>query len=103
MSDMAMFQQLPDRTRCITMGVPMTIFAKRLIRVLPLFLALLMSGYYAHTRQLIAQRLDNDGFPERNFSDLFPRWFGTRELLLNGRDPYSTSRKRFIADLTFPR
>jgi hypothetical protein len=67
----------------------MTIFAKRLIRVLPLFLALLMSGYYAHTRQLIAQRLDNDGFPERNFSDLFPRWFGTRELLLNGRDPYS--------------
>src|SRR6476469_7246384 len=24
-----------------------------------------------------------------NLSDLYPRWLGTRELLLNGRDPYS--------------
>src|SRR5580692_12029153 len=32
---------------------------------------------------------NSEGFPERNFSDLFPRWLGTRELLLHGRDPYS--------------
>jgi len=27
--------------------------------------------------------------PRGNLSDLYPRWLGTRELLLNGRDPYS--------------
>lgn len=63
--------------------------AKHLVRVLPLVLALLMWGYYAHTRQLIEQRLAASAFPGRNFSDLFPCWLGTRELLLNGRDPYS--------------
>jgi hypothetical protein len=63
--------------------------AKRLVPALLFFLTLLMWGYYGHTRQLIEQRLTDSGFPERNFSDLFPRWLGTRELLLNGRDPYS--------------
>jgi hypothetical protein len=48
-----------------------------------------MWGYYTHTRQLIEQRLAANGFPERSFSDLFPLWVGTRELILNGRDPYS--------------
>jgi hypothetical protein len=28
-------------------------------------------------------------FPSGNFSDLYPRWFGSRELLLRQRDPYS--------------
>jgi hypothetical protein len=68
---------------------PMKASAKHLVPVLPLVLALLMWGYYAHTRQLIEQRLADSGFPEGNFSDLFPRWLGTRELLLNGCDPYS--------------
>jgi hypothetical protein len=75
---------------------PIKISAKHLIRVLLFVLALLMWGYYAHTRRLIAQRLDTSGFPERNFSDLFPRWLGTRELLLNGRDPYSPEITREI-------
>lgn len=48
-----------------------------------------MWGYYGHTRHVIEQQLTESGFPERNFSDLFPRWLGTRELLLHGRDPYS--------------
>jgi hypothetical protein len=74
----------------------MKISAKHLIRVLPFVLVLLMWGYYAHTRQLIEQRLDAIGFPERNFSDLFPRWLGTRELLLHGRDPYSAEITREI-------
>ena len=74
----------------------MKISAKHLILVLPFVLVLLMWGYYAHTRQLIEQRLDAIGFPERNFSDLFPRWLGTRELLLHGRDPYSAEITREI-------
>jgi hypothetical protein len=28
--------------------------------------------------------------PRGNLSDLYPRWLGARELLLNGRDPYSS-------------
>ncbi len=64
-------------------------FGKHLGTILAFALALVMWGYYAHSRQLIEQRLTASGFPARNFSDLFPRWLGTRELLLNGRDPYS--------------
>jgi hypothetical protein len=64
--------------------------------LLAFVLALLMWGYYSHSRQLIGQRLTACGFPERNFSDLFPRWLGTRELLLNGRDPYSPEITREI-------
>ena len=60
-----------------------------LVLALPLVLAALMWTYYAHTRQLIERRLDASGFPQRHFSDLFPRWLGTRELLLYDRDPYS--------------
>ena len=63
--------------------------AVRLVPALLFVLALSMWTYYAHTRQLIEQRLTSSGFPERNFSDLFPRWLGTRELLLHGLDPYS--------------
>jgi hypothetical protein len=34
--------------------------------------------------------------PSGNFSDLYPRWLGARELLLNGRDPYSPEITREI-------
>lgn len=34
--------------------------------------------------------------PIGNNSDLFPRWLGTRELLLHGRDPYSAEMTREI-------
>jgi len=43
-------------------------------------------------RVLIPQQIHYDaahGRPRGNFSDLYPRWLGTRELLLHGRDPYS--------------
>ena len=62
---------------------------KYIVPMLAFILALLMWGYCVHTRRLTGQRLNAGGFPERNFSDLFPRWLGTRELLLDGRDPYS--------------
>lgn len=74
----------------------MKISGKHFGAVLAFVLALLMWGYYAHSRQLIEQRLTASGFPERNFSDLFPRWLGTRELLLRGRDPYSPEITREI-------
>ncbi|HEV8046261.1 MAG TPA: glycosyltransferase 87 family protein [Terriglobales bacterium] len=63
--------------------------SKYIVPVLAFILALLMWGYCAHTRVLVGLRLNAGGFPERNFSDLFPRWLGTRALLLDGRDPYS--------------
>ncbi len=36
------------------------------------------------------------GLPRGNFSDLYPRWVGARELLLRGRDPYSAEVTREI-------
>ena len=36
------------------------------------------------------------GRPRGNFSDLYPRWLGARELLLRGRDPYSSDVTREI-------
>ncbi|MGA8150706.1 MAG: glycosyltransferase family 87 protein [Terriglobales bacterium] len=36
------------------------------------------------------------GRPMGNNSDLYPRWLGTRELLLHGRDPYSPQVTREI-------
>jgi Glycosyltransferase family 87 len=37
-----------------------------------------------------------EGRPIGNNSDLYPRWLGTRELLLHGRDPYSADVTRQI-------
>ena len=34
--------------------------------------------------------------PRGNLSDLYPRWLGARELLVNGRDPYSADITREI-------
>jgi len=34
------------------------------------------------------------GRPRGNLSDLYPRWLGARELLLHGRDPYSSEITR---------
>src|SRR5215472_17168383 len=36
--------------------------------------------------------------PRGNLSDLYPRWLGSRELLLHGRDPYSKEVTREIQD-----
>jgi hypothetical protein len=38
------------------------------------------------------------GRPRGNLSDLYPRWFGARELLLHGRDPYSGEITRGIQE-----
>jgi hypothetical protein len=36
------------------------------------------------------------GIPRGNLSDLYPRWLGSRELLLHHRDPYSPEVTREI-------
>jgi Glycosyltransferase family 87 len=46
----------------------------------------------AHQQAEAAQR----GIPRGNLSDLYPRWLGARELLLNHRDPYSAEVTREI-------
>jgi Glycosyltransferase family 87 len=45
----------------------------------------------AYTAKVLAS-----GRPIGNNSDLYPRWLGTRELLLHGRDPYSQQVTREI-------
>src|SRR5437868_1254768 len=46
----------------------------------------------AHQEKEAAER----GIPRGNLSDLYPRWLGTRELLLHGRDPYTADITREI-------
>src|SRR5947209_6228484 len=38
------------------------------------------------------------GRPRGNLSDLYPRWLGARELILNHRDPYSPEVTRAIQE-----
>jgi hypothetical protein len=55
--------------------------------------ALLCAGMWLYVnRVLIPQQKEyaaSHGIPRGNLSDLYPRWLGSRELLLNRRDPYS--------------
>jgi len=65
------------------------------------FLALVLAGsmwfYVQHVviRQQIVEAKSKD-IPRGNLSDLYPRWLGTRELLLHHRDPYSAEVTREI-------
>lgn len=63
-------------------------------QALHLALAVLcLAGMWLHVdRVLIAHQISESqrqGTPRGNLSDLYPRWIGTRELLLHRRDPYS--------------
>lgn len=64
-------------------------------------LALLMAAsmlFYVQGVLIPYQQRDAaaSGRPRGNLSDLYPRWLGARELLLNGRDPYSAEITREI-------
>ena len=68
---------------------------------LGLALALLLAGsmwFYVQHVLIGYQRADAalHGIPRGNLSDLYPRWLGARELLLNHRDPYSGEVTREI-------
>jgi hypothetical protein len=64
-------------------------------------IALLLAGsmlFYVERVLVPYQQRDSaaTGRPRGNLSDLYPRWLGARELLLNGRDPYSAEVTRDI-------
>jgi hypothetical protein len=69
--------------------------------VIGLLAAVMLAGsmwfYVQHV--VIREQLANataHGIPRGNLSDLYPRWLGTRELLLRHRDPYSREITREI-------
>jgi hypothetical protein len=61
---------------------------------------LLCAGMWLYVgRVLIPQQKEfagSHGIPRGNLSDLYPRWLGSRELLLNQRDPYNPDITREI-------
>jgi hypothetical protein len=74
------------------------IFHRPLWLVLAAVLAAAGVWLYAQ-RVLIRYQLADaaaHGRPRGNLSDLYPRWLGAKELLLHGRDPYSTEVAREI-------
>ena len=70
--------------------------AKYLVIALLLAMALGMNSYFERRRWGAEQRLAQIGFPHPNLSDVYPCWVATRELLLHGRDPYSSEITREI-------
>jgi hypothetical protein len=65
--------------------------------LLSILCALCMWTYFY--RVLIAHQVRDStarGTPRGNLSDLYPRWLGSRELLLHGRDPYTPEFTREI-------
>src|SRR5215475_14530453 len=71
------------------------------LRVSAVVLAFLMSAsmWFYVQRILIAHQIREAAAhdqPRGNFSDLYPRWLGARELLLHHRDPYSPEVTREI-------
>jgi hypothetical protein len=68
---------------------------------LGLFLAVILAGsmwFYVQHVVIGHQQAEAaiKGIPRGNLSDLYPRWLGTRELLLHGRNPYSPEITREI-------
>jgi hypothetical protein len=68
-----------------------TIFYKQFFTVL--IAVLCGAGTWTYASRILIPRQEFDAAvydrPRGNLSDLYPRWEGARELLLNGRDPYS--------------
>lgn len=65
----------------------------------PLALLLATSMWFYVQRVVISHQQTEaalQGIPRGNLSDLYPRWLGTRELLLHHRDPYSLEVTRDI-------
>jgi hypothetical protein len=52
------------------------------------------ANHILRAQQIAEATLHNQ--PRGNFSDLYPRWLGTRELLKHGRNPYSSEITREI-------
>jgi hypothetical protein len=69
---------------------------------LSLFLAAVLcaAGMWLYSSRVLVPYQKSDaaaqGRPRGTLSDLYPRWIGARELLLRGRDPYSSEVTREI-------
>ncbi|HZU45259.1 MAG TPA: glycosyltransferase family 87 protein [Terriglobales bacterium] len=60
-------------------------------------MVVVMRVYFARRGSLTDTVLTAAGFPgQRYFSDLYPRWLGSRELLLHHQDPYTPQVTRNI-------
>lgn len=75
--------------------------SRRRIRPFALALALLMAtSMWFYVQKVLIPYQEADaaryGRPRGNFSDLYPRWLGSRELLLHRIDPYSPQVTREI-------
>jgi hypothetical protein len=61
---------------------------------------MMASGMWFYMQRVLIPYQQGDaaqhGRPRGNLSDLYPRWLGARELLLNHRDPYSAGVTREI-------
>src|SRR5271168_2458452 len=62
--------------------------------------ALCAAGMWTYANRVMVAHQVRDAAahdrPRGNLSDLYPRWVGAKELLLHGRDPYSTDVSREI-------
>jgi hypothetical protein len=62
--------------------------------------ALCSAGMWTYANRILIPYQKADaaahGRPRGNLSDLYPRWLGAKELLLHGRDPYSSEVTREI-------
>jgi Glycosyltransferase family 87 len=67
---------------------------------LPFLAILCAAGMWTYANRVLIPYQISDaalhGRPRGNLSDLYPRWLGARELLLDGRDPYSAEVTREI-------
>jgi len=84
-------------------GLSSTMVLEELTRLskfgLPVALLLAGSMWFYMQRVLIGYQVSYaaaHGIPRGNLSDLYPRWLGARELLLDHRDPYSFEVTRQI-------
>jgi hypothetical protein len=70
--------------------------------LLVLAAAVSLAGGWLYWQRVLIPHQIADGAahnrPRGNFSDLYPQWIGTRDLLLHGRDPYSPEVTREIQE-----
>ena len=67
--------------------------------LLPVSILFLVGMWQYADRILVPYQISDaalHGRPRGNLSDLYPRWLGSRELLLHGRNPYSPEVTRDI-------
>lgn len=65
-----------------------TLLLKLSVLLLVLFASANLLSYWNHLPRIEATPNSPDALRPKSLTDLYPRWYGTRELLLHHRDPY---------------